>query len=264
MNAASRDLGTKWPGDPTDHDRGGTRKLAVSLAAEIESEIIRQGWPIGKILGSEADLTERYGVSRSVFREAVRLLEHHNVAVVRRGRSGGLQVTKPDPSAVVHAVALFLRHSNVGPRDLFDVRTALEMVSVRLAAERATEDDIVRLREVVESATGSNADELATEGADFHHIVAEISGNQAIYLFVQVVNVLTKELVDHSPIVEVANGAHDAHRAIAEAIAAGDAPLAQRRLLRHFEAAAEAGFPVILGQTSNGRNPKASKGKPRG
>src|SRR5262245_15204814 len=82
----------------------GRQKLAAQVAQRIESEIVASDWPVGRVLGSEPELMERYGVSRAVFREAVRLVEHHQVATMRRGRSGGLVVRAPDATAVTAAM----------------------------------------------------------------------------------------------------------------------------------------------------------------
>jgi DNA-binding FadR family transcriptional regulator len=219
-------------------------KRAELVAAEIEDRIIEMGWPEGELIGVEPELIEQFGVSRSVLREAIRLLEHHNVAVMRRGRNGGLRVSRPNPTAVANAVALYLRFRNVSESDLFDVRVALEMTAASLAAKHATEEDIHMLRSVAAAETNPEAQgHLAVE---FHEAIAQTAKNPAILLFVQVINKLTGALIDHSPDEDVALGAHKAHNAIAEAIATGDAALAQRRLLRHFEAAAEAGFPVSV------------------
>lgn len=45
---------------------------------------------MGQSLGPEAELLDRYQVSRAVFREAVRILEHQQIARTRRGPGGGL------------------------------------------------------------------------------------------------------------------------------------------------------------------------------
>jgi len=67
-------------------DAGGTaNKPASRIARDIEADIARCGWPIGQSLGSEQALQHRFRVSRSVLLEAVRLVEHHQVARMRRG-----------------------------------------------------------------------------------------------------------------------------------------------------------------------------------
>ena len=77
------------------------RKLAEVVADRIRDDIAADGWRVGEVFGSETDLLHRYEVSRAVLREAVRLLEHHSVAWMRRGPGGGLAVQTPDPTASI-------------------------------------------------------------------------------------------------------------------------------------------------------------------
>src|SRR3546814_20446629 len=65
---------------------------------------------------------ERYGVSRAVLREAVRVLEHHQVAKMRRGPGGGLFVSEPGVAATTEAVALHLHRLAIPTAQLFEVR----------------------------------------------------------------------------------------------------------------------------------------------
>ena len=58
-------------------------KVAEMLAGRIVDEIAALGWPVGRVLGTEPQLAEQYGVSRNVLRETIRLLEHLNVAHTR-------------------------------------------------------------------------------------------------------------------------------------------------------------------------------------
>src|SRR5262249_29752956 len=90
-----------------------SQKRAELVAREIELEILERGWCVGESLGSEPELLARFGVSRSVFREAVRLLEHDDVARMRQGPGGGLVVTEPDAGTVARAAALLLEYDKV-------------------------------------------------------------------------------------------------------------------------------------------------------
>src|ERR1700744_6667184 len=83
-------------------------KRAAKVANGIVEDVMALGWPVGQVLGSEAELLERYRVSRAVFREAVRLVEHQQVAHTRRGPGGGLVVTEPTVAAGIDAVVLDL------------------------------------------------------------------------------------------------------------------------------------------------------------
>jgi DNA-binding FadR family transcriptional regulator len=228
------------------------QKLAEVISEKIELRIIDAGWPVGSVIGSEADLLNEYGVSRAVLREAVRLLEHHHVAQMRRGPGGGLVVTEPDPQAVTRAAAVFLRYRNVSPAQLFDARIALEMTAVRDAAERIDEAGVAKLRAVLEHETGFLQGEADATVHDFHIVVAELSGNPAIHLFIDVLTQLSAvgfmgaaALFDKTAARRPSSKAeieevHRVHSGIAEAIIAGDAALAQHRNQRHLRALASA------------------------
>jgi len=219
------------------------RKLGEVLAERIEDEIIERGWPVGQVLGSEADLIGKYDVSRAVFREAMRIVDHHGVAEMRRGPGGGLVVAAPDLEAVIRTVALHLEFLRIEPGQINEARMALELEVVRAAAERLTPDgaerikqhlaheveDIKRTREL-----GRARGDLPTH--DFHLLLADLTGNPAMRLFVQVVAQVTGALSPRSPSLdETASEVHRTHQRIAEAILDGDVDAAERRMRRHLE-----------------------------
>jgi DNA-binding FadR family transcriptional regulator len=207
-------------------------KLAEVVANRIEQDIVARGWPIGAVLGSESDLLQEYGVSRAVLREAVRIVEHHLVGVMRRGPGGGLVVTAPDLGAVARAVTLQLEFQNIQPHHLYETRTALELSCVRLACERLSPAGIVRLREHRETpGRGSSA-----HATDFHVLVAELTGNPAMSLFIRVLDILMSDYLAMPASSErIATELHRVHRQIAEAIIARDVTLAERRMLKHLQ-----------------------------
>jgi DNA-binding FadR family transcriptional regulator len=228
-------------------------KLAEQTAAKIELSIAEAGWPLGAVIGSEADLLATYGVSRAVLREAVRLLEHDNVAHMRRGPGGGLVVAEPDADAVVRVATLYLRYRNVSPGQLFAARIAVELAAVRSAAEHIDERGVARLREALDREAA--APELAdVHSHDVHLVIARLAGNPAVELFTDVLTKLSASaliggptLVDRSAAAAIANtawaDAHVAHQGIAEAVIAGDAALAQHRTARHLRCLAAAVDP---------------------
>jgi len=217
----------------------GTDKKAAELARRIESEIMRRGWPIGQLLGSEPELIDRFGVSRAVFREAVRIVEHDGAARMRRGPGGGLIVTTPDLVAVEGPATLYLDYSDVSAQDLYDVRSSLELTCTGLVTENLTEDGIARLRAVLEQEETTGSDGMETGRAhDLHVVIADLTGNPAMRLFVETLTRLTFERTGHLRYdIEDLREVHAAHQAIVEAIIAGDAGLAQHRMRRHLAAA---------------------------
>ncbi|MBO0851400.1 MAG: FadR family transcriptional regulator, partial [Pseudonocardia sp.] len=136
-------------------------KLAARLALAIEHEIASARWPIGHLIGSESELRQRYRVSRQVLREAIRLVEHHQVASMRRGPQGGLVVSAPDAAAATSAVLMYLEFADTTLDHVLAVRMTLEPIASALAAEHITEAGIAELRAA-----------LADEAADGLHVYA--------------------------------------------------------------------------------------------
>jgi DNA-binding FadR family transcriptional regulator len=223
----------------------GTGKLASQVARGIEAEVVRRGWPVGRSLGSEMELRERFGVSRSVLREAVRLVEHHQVARMRRGPNGGLFVTAPDAGPATRAMVIYLEYVGTTVSDLLQARVLLEPLAAGLAAERITEDGIDRLR-VALAAEVERLDEPGIGSQDaLHVLLGELSGNPVLQLFVDVLARLTTRYAHTSqrtPKTRVRAAKIDSHRGhnrVADAVIAGDGALAQTRLTRHLHAVVE-------------------------
>jgi DNA-binding FadR family transcriptional regulator len=220
-----------------------SRKLGEVIAERIENEIVERGWPVGEVLGSEAELIEKYNVSRAVFREAMRIVDHHGVAEMRRGPGGGLVVASPDLDAAIRVVSLNLEFQRIDPAQVHEARIALELSAVRLATERLSEVGVTRIkahlaREVEDIRHTRELDrrrgDLPTH--DFHLLLAELTDNPALRLFVQIVNQVTGVQSPRSTsLEETASEVHRAHTRIAEAVLAGDAETAERRMRRHLE-----------------------------
>src|ERR1700744_2985650 len=156
-------------------------KRAAKVADLIIEDVMALGWPVGEVLGSEVELVERYEVSRAVFREAVRLLEHQQVAQTRRGPGGGLGITEPTTGAVIDAVVLYLHRVDARLDEIFEARIILEEIACQLATERADEDDLAELRRFVE---GGPID-LDQDPRGLHVLVAAMSRNPGLQLFVE-------------------------------------------------------------------------------
>lgn len=239
--------GRRGRSDGSPGGRSGGR-LAETVSEQIERDVIDGGWPVGEVLGSEPELIDRYGVSRAVFREAARLVEHHQIAKMKRGPGGGLVVTEPDPGVVRSAARLYLRRRQVTRHQLFEARTALELAAVRGATEGLTHQGAEQLGDALEV-----EERLIGEGVvlghtrNLHAAIAGLADNPAIELFVEVLAQLDEDIVHggweahgraEATVGYSVTESHRAHVAIVEAIVAGEPALAERRMLRHLEAIA--------------------------
>ena len=112
------------------------------------------------------------------------MLRRAGVVTVRRGPAGGAMVTSianlPQVLESLHG------ETTLSLRSLLEVRRPLELTAALLAAERADDEDLRRLRELVDELDGlmdQPADFLAQD-VRFHHLVAEVSGNPVLSDFV--------------------------------------------------------------------------------
>jgi DNA-binding FadR family transcriptional regulator len=87
----------------------GPRITPTQIAWVLESEALETGWVVGRSVGSELGLIERFGVSRDTLREAIRLLEARGSMVIERGRHGGLRLAQPDLEWAAGALSMYLR-----------------------------------------------------------------------------------------------------------------------------------------------------------
>jgi DNA-binding FadR family transcriptional regulator len=188
-------------------------KLAEVVAAAIRHDIAASGWQIDSVFGSEVALPERYRVSRSVLREAVRILEYHAVARTRRGPGGGLVVAKPQTQASVDTSALYLQYRKPCREDLRLVREAIEIDNVAKVVKRRDTPEVHafldRHRLVIEE-TGNDVCNADVEEFLFHTGLAQLAGNAVLDLFLRII----------------------------EAIVEGDDSLARYRTRRHLDVAA--------------------------
>lgn len=250
MLPATADLGSDDPPEPESTPGGvledgaqdaATEKLAAQVARRIESHIIDLGWPVGSVLGSEPELRERYGVSRAVLREAVRLTEHHQVTRMRRGSGGGLVVAAPDAGPAMRALVIYLEYVGLSVADLIEARLLLEPIAAASAAERVSEEDIAELRQIVQAEV-EHREEPDLDGQDRLHVqVARMSGNPVLELFVDVLTRLTADRayvtrkLTKAEIAEAKDRAHERHEAIAGAITAGDGSRAAAEVADHLK-----------------------------
>lgn len=116
------------------------------LAARIQDDIEAKGISNGALIGSEGDLCGRYDVTPAVLRQASRILEARDVAVMKRGISGGLYVREMSLEAVANYIATQWEIENVQIDQLLPGQAALQQLTVHLASKYMTVSDGERLR----------------------------------------------------------------------------------------------------------------------
>lgn len=148
-------------------------------------------------LPSAAELSEELDVSRTVVREAIAELAGQGLLTRRQGRE--TLVALPDSPQLERLLRLRFAVRGENFADLQEFRRILEVGAARLAAERATEQDIEQLRQALSHL------QQATEGEDlhlkdqaFHREIARISGNDMVLLTLDGITPLLVELRRHA------------------------------------------------------------------
>ncbi|MDO5500453.1 MAG: GntR family transcriptional regulator [Propionibacteriaceae bacterium] len=223
---------------------GGSQKRAERVARAIEDRIIELGWPVGHLIGSEPSLMAEYDASRGVLREAVRLLEHHGTARMRRGPGGGLVVEEPSAHAVRRSASLLLQYQRTDLASLVDARRALELTCFDIVAERFHDPHLSgRLLAAVQ------VDKALEHAADlgFHCTLIRLTGNKALGLFAQTLIEMHGEAIsplgapqDPEFVLLDPSTCRKEHSAIYDALARGERLVARGRLEQHLGEIAQA------------------------
>lgn len=178
---------------------------------------------------SLASIEQEFGVSRTVAREAMRLLESLGMLTARR--RVGIIVTDESEWNVLSPKVIEWRLAGPGRdaqlRTLLDLRVAVEPTAARLAAAYATDDErarlielATRLKEMGERGLGET-DEYLTTDVTFHQTLMRASGNEMLAALTGVVEAVMVGrtrlgLSPHNPVAEVLEHHETTARAIFE------------------------------------------------
>lgn len=154
------------------------------ICAQIRREIRRGSLSADDRLPSERDLAERFGVSRSTVREALRTLEFGGLVRLYKGVKGGAFVQRGDARPIMQTVEDLLALGGLSLQEYTEARVGVQSVIIQLACERATEKDFAALDDNIArtEALGPEPDtEARTElTIEFYRILADSTGNRAM------------------------------------------------------------------------------------
>jgi DNA-binding FadR family transcriptional regulator len=208
--------------------------LSEQVVAELERLIADEFPEPGTRIPKEAELAERFHVSRIVIREAMKILEDRGVVEVKAGR--GTTVVAPSPARVKGALLRLFRDQPIPTLDdmerMLELRRVLEETVAGLAAVRATPDDLAHISRALSDMASAENTEEQTSDADvrFHMAIATAAHNR---FFEIVLEPLTSVFVQQVKLTNSYEVGVELHRAIYEKIAKGD-PVAARQAVRRL------------------------------
>ncbi len=154
------------------------------IAAQVREMIASGRLKPGDRLPAERDLAGRLNVSRNTLREALRALEHAGIVEMRKGATGGAFVLPGSPGAIVNGLSDLYNLGAITPQQLTESRLWMNDIVVRIACERATEDDFAALDANVRAATAAHEagrfDERQRLHREFHVLLARATRNPVV------------------------------------------------------------------------------------
>lgn len=220
-------------------------RLSDEVGAALEKRIRSGALNPGERLPTEAQLGAQFAVSRAVVREAVARLKAEGLVESRQG--AGVFVTA-HPGAAAFRMNSGQATVAQDARDVFELRLIVEAAAAERAAVRHTPERLAQIGAALaamDAAIGDVTDAADGAGADdaFHCAVAAASGNPLIHRFIEFVSLefsgsrqptWSRGGLDGG----LAQASQNEHRALFEAIAAGNPVAARAAAERHIVSAA--------------------------
>ena len=207
------------------------------IISKIRDLINHKNLEPGDKLPSERMLSEKFEVSRSNIREAIQKLEFYGLLKSRP--QSGTFVANIGIIALNGMIEDILRLEDPDFKSLVETRILLELKTVRLAALRRTEEDLVSMRATLDAYSEKvlNGEDAIQEDILFHLAIAKACGNSTINTFMLMI---TPEIITNFEKYHVCDKNQpeigiEEHEAIYEAIKNQDPQEAKLKMKEHFK-----------------------------
>lgn len=215
------------------------QRLYERVVGKILELISSGAWKPGFRIPPERELSEAFGVSRTVLREAVKALEARGVLESTTG--SGVSVRLADFNMVSQSLETYMQLSNLVDFEirLNEVRQVLEVEMVALAAGRITPEQKAQLQQICKQMrTGSNlsAKQMAELDFSLHVTLAEATQNELFkVLLAPLINQLRDQIIlTWEDFPRPVNVVLDQHEAIVAAVENGNAEAARQAMTKHL------------------------------
>lgn len=175
-------------------------RIPEIIVSKIKEKIFSGDLRPGEKLPSERELVLSFNTSRITVRSAIRTLETLGLIEVRRGAEGGAFVKEINSSHCSDFLSEMLERGLINIYEVTETRLLLEPDVAKLAAERATDEDISSMKECIEKAKKyiSESKRPRIINIDFHNMVAKATHNKMIYFEITSLTRIMAKNVDYS------------------------------------------------------------------
>lgn len=209
--------------------------LSIEIADRLEKLILGRKFEFDEKLPSEKVLSEEYRVGRNVIREAIKSLHERGLIRVVAGK--GSYVVRPEHQILSDNLLRLTLLGGLTLEQIYEIRLPIEVSCAGYAAERATEEQVQKLRDLIAVMPQKIEDKNAWCETDFafHLAVAEASGNT---FFVTILspfhNLFLKLFADGYAKGDVERNGFLPHKRVFEAIRDRNRAEAQRAMEDHI------------------------------
>ena len=163
------------------------KRYSDQIAEQIQGVILKQHLEIGAGLPSELELAQEFQVSRSVIREALRILEISGLVDIRKGPSGGIFVANGYYKPIKKSFNNMLASGDVDLDHLFDVRMLIEPYIAMEVARHADDEDLKKIQDLINDSSLhlDNPLYLKKNNLNFHLLLAKACGNPILSILME-------------------------------------------------------------------------------
>lgn len=174
------------------------RNVAKQVSDILAKQIVDGDYKLGDYLPTEEVLCTTFNIGRSSVREALKSLESRGL--VRKMQGRGVMVIDETIEATSGMLKMMLDYKNISLQDMVDFRIAMEIQLVELAAMKATEEDIAKMRDAIDMMRSEKLlfDDFARHDYLFHEAIAEASHNSISILIMKTLRPILYDQISYT------------------------------------------------------------------
>ncbi len=209
-------------------------KVVDEVLDQMKAQILAGNWSPGTKIPGEMELTRIFGVSRVSIREAIHRLAGMGILSIRHG--DGTYIAEILPKDYFNALLPALLIEAVSLGELLEFRQMIEVESARHAATRATEEDIGRLRGILEAMKRNEGDypRFAVEDLNYHTALALATHNSVIVKVNAIMHDMLKKAMEEIVVLTGFQGGIYYHACILDAVVQRDPEKAMELMREHI------------------------------
>lgn len=169
-------------------------KVYEEVIEQIKTMITSGELKKGEKLPPERELVEKFQVSRTSVREALRALQI--IGLIESKQGGGNYIRDSFEDNLIEPLSLMFVLQNSKKMEILELRRVLEVETARLAAKKIKDEPLLRMKEIVDIMKETLDEEYnVVLDKEFHYIIAKESGNRLIVSILTAVSSLIDSFI---------------------------------------------------------------------